>query len=91
MAADDVRLSIAPVRLTTGVAERPDVGVFFADGVGLAGFVDAGVVDAAGGHVCVGQATTGLSWILLLGAPRWRTIITASAIISIVGKITAKI
>jgi hypothetical protein len=81
---------MAPVRLSTGVAERADADVFFADGVGLAGAVDAGSVDA-GGHVCVGQATTGLSWTLLLGAPTRRTIITASAIISIVGKITAKI
>jgi hypothetical protein len=93
--ADGTRLSMAPVRLSTGVAERADADVFFADGAGLAGAVDAGSVDAgsvdAGGHVCVGQATTGLSWTLLLGAPTRRTIITASAIISIVGKITAKI
>jgi hypothetical protein len=89
--ADGTRLSMAPVRLSNGVAERADADVFFADGAGLAGAVDAGSVDAGGGHVCVGQATTGLSWTLLLGAPTRRTMITASAIISIVGKITAKI
>jgi hypothetical protein len=76
------------VRLRARVVEGPDgeLDAFLAglaDCLGRAGCVDSG------GHVCVGQATTGVRMTLLLGALSRRIRITASAIISTVGKITA--
>jgi len=72
------------VSVALSPAARADVALAFC--VALAESVDPG-----GGHICFGQATTGLRTTPLLGAPAWRIRTTASAVISTVGKITAQI
>ena len=75
----------SPAVVAAALSPAAGVDVSLAAWAGLAESVDPG-----GGHVCVGQVTTGLRVTLLLGLTVWRIKTTASAVISTVGKITAQ-
>jgi len=83
----DVTVGELNSRAVVAAALSPAAGV---DDL-LAAWADlAESVDPGGGHVCVGQVTTGLRVTLLLGLAVWRMRVTASTVTSIVGKITAQ-